>query len=435
MLFKQRSLQQLALTLFIGGQLAGVSLFWATPKALADEVVITDEEKDDIKDDINKIEDKLAKEEKKKNLLQSDLANISSTLSATQASIARVSRLVQEAESSIQSKEQEIQNLEQQAILDRHLLRSLLQELYYSNNLPLVEVMLGEDDVTKVLDTNDNLFSTQEKIQQLIGEMSEAKEQIANEKVSLEERKDDHETLLSVQNKQKQGLVLEKNEVAEDLEDQATVVSKLQSELNELQGDLQVLTGKSYSASNIKEAISFASGKTGVPKGFLYGMLKVETNLGKNVGGCTYAQVESGAEANYKKGKLSTRAWNTFLTRRKTFKTITDELDLDYKKQKVSCNPSGYAGTGGAMGVAQFMPDTWLGYKSRVASVTGNNPPSPWNLTDGVTAMALKLKQTPGVTNGDTSALKRATCSYLGTCWEGYYKPVLYWAKNYKQLI
>ena len=420
--------------LFLGSFFLGVS-FAVTPEVQAEDVVVSDEERDDIKDDINKIEDKLAKEEKKKNLLQSDLSHISSTLSATQASIARVSRLVQEAESSIQSKEQEIQNLEQQAILDRHLLRSLLQELYYSNNLPLVEVMLGENDVTKVLETNDNLFSTQEKIQQLIGEMNEAKGQIASEKVSLEERKDDHETLLDVQNKQKQGLVLEKNEVAEDLEDQATVVSKLQSELNELQGDLQVLTGKSYSASNIKEAISFASGKTGVPKGFLYGMLKVETNLGKNVGGCTYAQVESGAEANYKKGKLSKRSYQTFIARRKTFKTITDELDLDYRKQKVSCNPASYAGTGGAMGVAQFMPDTWLGYKARVAAVTGNHPPSPWNLTDGVTAMALKLKQTPGVTNGDTSALKKATCSYLGTCWEGYYKPVLYWAKNYKQLL
>ncbi len=296
--------------LFLGSFFLGVS-FAVTPEVQAEDVVVSDEERDDIKDDINKIEDKLAKEEKKKNLLQSDLSHISSTLSATQASIARVSRLVQEAESSIQSKEQEIQNLEQQAILDRHLLRSLLQELYYSNNLPLVEVMLGENDVTKVLETNDNLFSTQEKIQQLIGEMNEAKGQIASEKVSLEERKDDHETLLDVQNKQKQGLVLEKNEVAEDLEDQATVVSKLQSELNELQGDLQVLTGKSYSASNIKEAISFASGKTGVPKGFLYGMLKVETNLGKNVGGCTYAQVESGAEANYKKGKLSKRSYQT----------------------------------------------------------------------------------------------------------------------------
>lgn len=85
-------------------------------------------------------------------------------------------------------------------------------------------------------------------------------------------------------------------------------------------------------------------------------------------------------EANYKKGKLSKRAWNTFQTRRATFKNICDALDYNYKKQKVSCNPSGYAGTGGAMGVAQFMPDTWNGYKSQVASKTGHNPPDPWTL-------------------------------------------------------
>ena len=161
----------------------------------------------------------------------------------------------------------------------------------------------------------------------------------------------------------------------------------------------------------------------------------METNLGANVGGCTYAQVESGAEANYKKGKLSKRAWTTFQNRREIFKDICESLDYNYKKQKVSCNPSGYAGTGGAMGVAQFMPDTWNGYKSQVASKTGHNPPDPWNLTDGVMAMALKLAKTPGVTSGSKSAMKSAACSYLGTCYAPYINGILYWADNYKSLL
>ena len=417
---------------FVGQFFIGVGLI---PVAQADEVIITEEEKNDINDSIDEIEAKLAKEEKKKNLLQTDLNQISGSLSATQASIARVGRLLQETESTIQSKEQAVENLEKQIILDRHLLRSLLQEMYYSANTPLLEVMLSEDDVKQVLATSDGLFSTQEKVQSLIGEMNDAQEKVTNEKATLEDTKEDHKTLLSVQNKQKQGLVLERNEVAEDLEDQATVVVKLEKELSELQGDLNKILGKSYNAGDIEEAVNFASKRTGVPKGFLFGVLKMETNLGANVGGCTYGQVESGAEANYKKGKLSKRAYQTFIARRKTFKTITDELDIDYKKQKVSCNPSGYAGTGGAMGVAQFMPDTWIGYKSEVASITGHRPPSPWNLTDGVMAMALKLGRVPGVKDGKESAYRRAAAAYLGTSYAPYINGIIYWSKNYKKLI
>ena len=56
-------------------------------------------------------------------------------------------------------------------------------------------------------------------------------------------------------------------------------------------------------------------------------------------------------------------------------------------------------------------------------------------LGDGVTAMALKLKKTPGVTAGKTSAYKSAACSYLGTCYAPYINGILYWADNYKELL
>jgi hypothetical protein len=202
-----------------------------------------------------------------------------------------------------------------------------------------------------------------------------------------------------------------------------------------MRGDINTVSGKSYSLDEVLKAVKFASRETGVPKGFLIGVLKLETNLAKNTGGCTYAQVESGAQAAYKKGKLSKKSWNTFLARKETFQGICDDLDLDYKKQKVSCNPSGYTGTGGAMGVAQFMPDTWNGYKSGVSSITGNKPPSPWDIYDGTVAMALKLKKTPGVTSGSKSAMKSAACSYLGTCYAPYINGILYWADNYKELL
>ena len=297
------------------------------------------------------------------------------------------------------------------------------------------EVMLAEDDVTHFFQNEDGLLSTQERMTGIIEEINETKGKITEEKSSLEDAKKDHEELLALQNKQKQNLVAAKNDVQDDLEDQATTVNRLKKELNELEGDLSKILGKSYNAKDIEDAVDFASKKTGVPKGFLFGVLKMETNLGANVGGCTYAEVEDGAEKNYKAKKLGKVAWATFLRRRDTFKTITKELDIDYRKQKVSCNPRGYAGTGGAMGVAQFMPDTWVAYKSAVSAATGHRPPSPWNLTDGVMAMALKLDKIPGVDKGERAAWKRAAAAYLGTSYAPYINGILYWADNYKKLL
>lgn len=422
---KKISLKKYALLVgILGGIFFGGGVFSASAA----------EDTEDIKDSIDKIEEKLQKEEKKKNALQTDLAQISGNLSATQASIARVARLLQETTTTIQSKEQEVANLEQQMVLDRYLLRQLLQEMYYSNRLPLVEVILSESDVQDVLQTGDNLFSTQEKVQILIAEMNEAKAKVAEEKSSLEETKEDHETLLSVQNKQKQGLVLEQAETKDDLAEQEATVAELEEKLQDLKGDLSVLTGKSYEAKDIRDAVAYASDETGVPKGVLYGFLKMETNLGANTGQCTYKEVEKVSIARYKKyGSKYKASINLLYKRQDLFYDLVDDLGYS-KTKKVSCSPSGYIGQGGAMGVAQFMSDVWMSYSSQIASKTGHKNPDPWNLTDGVMAMALKLKKA-GATSDSSAAIRKASINYLGGFNKGYYEGIVYWSKNYKNLF
>ena len=63
------------------------------------------------------------------------------------------------------------------------------------------------------------------------------------------------------------------------------------------------------------------------------------------------------------------------------------------------------------MGIAQFMPTTWLGYKSQIASITGHNPPDPWNVVDGVVGMAIKLAAAGATSkSGELVASKRYYC-------------------------
>lgn len=189
----------------------------------------------------------------------------------------------------------------------------------------------------------------------------------------------------------------------------------------------------------IEKAVEFASTATGVRKEFLMGMLVVESNLGQNTGQCSYAQVEKDAQRAHASGRLSARAWKTFTKRKETLENIANELGYDHEKLKVSCNPAGYAGTGGAMGIPQFMPDTWLEYKERIASVVKKENPDPWDVTDGVVAMALKLSDVNGVTEHNYSAERNAAKMYLSgnTSWkyDWYANQIMYWSRNYHSLM
>ncbi len=400
-------------------------------------VVFAEEDARDIESDISKIEKKLKKETQELNALKQDLNQINSSLTSTQTLIQRVQNLLNQTEQTIGQKEKEIANLEQQLILERRVLRGLLQEMYFTGDMPLAGIVLAEADLLSLFQENDNLFSTQEKMQEVIQSISEMRAKVTDEKVSLEDAKADHAELLALKNKQKQALVSEKVETEGDLEDQAAVISRLKKELGELQGDLNKLTGKSYDAKDIREAVEFASGKTGVPKGVLYGFLKMETNLGANTGQCTYQEVEKGALAQYKSLLKKNKKWQASIDllykRQKLFYVLVDDLGYNDKK-KVSCNPRSYIGQGGAMGVPQFMSDVWNGYSSQIAAKTGHSKPDPWNLTDGVMAMALKL-QRAGATSDSASVIKRASINYLGTFSPGYYNGIVYWSKNYKSLF
>lgn len=190
----------------------------------------------------------------------------------------------------------------------------------------------------------------------------------------------------------------------------------------------------------IEKAAEFAAEKTGVRKDFIMGMLVVESDLGRNPGKCTYQEVSDGAEKAHANGQLSPRAWQTFKERQDIIEDLAGDLGYDYHQLKVSCNPDGaYAGTGGALGVPQFMPDTWLAYKDRISEIVGKENPDPWNMRDGVVAMALLLSDTPGVTEHNVWAERNAAKMYLsGTTsgqYEWYANQIMYWAVNYEQLL
>ena len=408
--------------------------FWGG-NVKADTATVDQSAVQDTQNNISDLQKKLEKAQAAKEKLQQNLGQIQKSVSIVKLDINKTKSVIQDTVANISRKETEVANMNDQITLQKELLKSFMQQVYYNQNQPILNVVLASQNFADVFSNTDHLLTLGDKIKDLSGQIAQNVSQLESDKSQLADLKQQHEQVLATKVDQQQTLVADQVDTQQSIQDKQQTIDKLNKELSQLQGDLNTLLGKSYSAKNIMDAVAYASDKTNVPRGFLIGVLKMETNLGANVGGCTYGQVESGAESSYKAGKLGKTAWATFLKRRDTFKGITKELGLDYQKQKVSCNPKGYTGTGGAMGVAQFMPDTWNAYKSQVASITGNNPPSPWDLGDGVMAMALKLGRTPGVTAGKKTAFKTAACSYLGTCYAPYINGILYWADNYKDLL
>lgn len=389
-----------------------IAVFFMTSVFSFGSGTLAAEDADDIQDKIDKYQDKQEAVQKQLDQAQSNLAKNQSQMSVTKS-------LIQKTETEISRKEKEIENLEQRIELNKSLLRGYLQEAYWDDQDPTLELLLNSENLSYAVENFDQMLSVKEKMLSVLSDMDDSKKELDEATAALSDKKEDHEKLLSVQQGQQY-------EIKSDISEAQTTLSELNAKINKLKGELSSLLGKSVSFKNVIDAAAFAAKKTGIRKDYLLGVLVVESNLGRYTGGC-----------NFKESKMSG-------TRATIFKSICKELDYNYQKQKVSCPPKSYKGTGGAMGVAQFMPDTWQGYKSKISAVTGNSPPDPWDLTDGVVAMALKLTQVSGVTAHKKSAEAKAYCIYLaGGNWASYCdsngvnygEKVLYWADNYEKLM
>lgn len=391
----------------------------------------------DIQDDIKKTEKQLEAAQKKETALKRDLSQITGSLVVTKEIIAKTTNLLSDTESTITRKEAEIGAIESEIVLQKHFLRELMRSLYESGNTPLAEIVLNHEDVRLSIAEGEQLLSVQDKIRMISDDLQDSRGTVLEEKDVLEDAREEHARLLRLKSEQEKSLVVAKIETQSDLQDQQKIISRLSKELSELQGDLSRLTGKSYDAKDIRDAVEFASDKTGVPEGVLYGFLKMETNLGANTGQCTYDEVESGAISRYKALLKKNKKWQASIDLLYKRRGIFDDLvkDLGYNKsKKVSCNPRSYIGQGGAMGIPQFMSDVWRGYENQITAKTGHKTPDPWNLTDGVMAMAIKLSRA-GATSSKESVIRSASVNYLGTFSPGYYNGIVYWSKNYTLLF
>ncbi|MBI2038392.1 MAG: lytic murein transglycosylase [Candidatus Nealsonbacteria bacterium] len=235
------------------------------------------------------------------------------------------------------------------------------------------------------------------KNRELLKNIKDLKVYLESQKDSLDSEKIDLEKVVKMQILQKQ-----QNEAAQKEKDNFLKLTEVQYQKQlqdkaEVQKRASEIRARIFEIIGVPEAPTFGEAyalaqeiekTTGVRPAFLLAVLTQESNIGKNVGQCYLRNKDTGegisvAGNTIQKVMKPSRDIQPFLT-------ITQELGRDPYNTPVSCPIPSIGGYGGAMGPAQFIPATWLGYRDRIRSITGKTP-DPWNIRDAFLAAALYL--------------------------------------------
>ncbi len=258
-------------------------------------------------------------------------------------------------------------------------------------------------------------------------------------KAVLEDQKTDAANLLKIQSIQKQdlaGTIGEQNSLLVETKGKEnnyqTLLADRKKRAAELRGRIYELfnTGKQINFGQAVDIAKWTSNLTGVRAAFVLAVLTQESNLGKNVGTCNRA------------GDPESKSWKVVMkpTRdHEPFKTITGELGLDIDTTPVSCpmkdKNGNQVGWGGAMGPAQFIPSTWMGYRAKVAKLSGKSTANPWDIRDSFLAAAIKLTNdgADGTDDGDWQAAMKYFAGSVNLKYRFYGDNVLKTTKQYEE--
>lgn len=335
--------------------------------------------------------------------LGSEVGKLNAQVASLNAQIKALTVNMQLLDRKIGTTETEITATEDSLSQNEIVLGQLIRETYRSDQSSLLEIMLKNGELSDFVTDVDNVQALQVSVKAAIGTISNLKGQLENHKVALGEAREDAMTAQQYQALQRQRA----NQVAQQkksllvqtqgqeakyqvlLKDTQAKASQIRSRLFSLLGGGQMQFGDAYKLAKA------AGDATGVRPALILAVLDRESALGANVGRCSY------------KSSMSP-------TQQPIYLAITSQLGIDPDSVMVSCAIVSDGAYGGAMGPAQFMPATWQGYASRIASLTGHRPPSPWNNMDAFMATALYMKDAGAIAGNTQSELVAAAKYYAG---------------------
>ena len=348
----------------------------------------------DIENQIAQYEQELKNVQGQKNTLQNKInqlkkqqATLNLQIKATNLRIRNLATQISDTQTAIDKNAASIQLLKSQ-------IGQFLEQIYERDDYPFLYVLFAKGNLSDIFSELESYAQISQGLTGLSEEMKTTNEQLNQNEDVLSQQKDDAKNLLSIQNLQKQGLFDSVGQQNNLLEETKGKESNYQAVLSDKQKQAQAIRDRLYQLLEVTNQITFgqavelaqwAGGHTGVRAAFLLAILTQESNLGKNVGTCN------------RPGDPPSKSWKVVMNPTRDqplFLQITQELELDTDTTPVSCpmhdSRGRQIGWGGAMGPAQFIPSTWMGYKDQVSAISGKTA-NPWDIRDAFLAAALKL--------------------------------------------
>ncbi len=350
---------------------------------------------------------------KKGKSYNNEIALLKARITQAQSNIKAKNVQIGRLDDDISQKSHEVTQLSDKLDRERQSLAQLIRLTAEYDNVNLVEEMFSGDTLSNFFLDVDQFVSLQQALSNSTQTVKHIRKDTEDAKQALEEKKNqeidaraelERAKTVHEENKktQQQLLSITKNQEAgyqKILADRKRKIAAIRDALFRLQDDTSIQFGQAY------DYAVEAQKDLGIRPAFLLAIFSQETSFGKFVGGCVLTDDNGNGK------KISSGAAVSKLMALRDiapFKKITAALVKDPYSTPVSC-PQSY-GYGGAMGAAQFIPSTWIGFVSRVQPLVGSYP-NPWNPRHAFVTAAMYLTDL-GAAKGTASAERNAACRY-----------------------
>jgi hypothetical protein len=338
-----------------------------------------------------------------KNTLQNKIASLKNEQVSNELQVEKLTLLINDIDAQSQEIADDIQKTEALIASRKKELGGLIRLLNERDGFSLAYVLASGNFISGALAEAQSYDETVQNIGKLANEAATAYGDLMNAQQNLEDRYSESANYLSLK-------IIAQKQVVDSLGTQSSLLkatkgkeSVYQAQLKDSKTQAAAIKTRLYQLLQTSQQINFgeavtiakwASGQTGVRVPFLLAVITQESSLGRNVGTCN------------RQGDPPGKSWRVVMKPdrdQQPFLSITAALGRNPDTTPVSCpmhDASGnQVGWGGAMGPAQFIPSTWLGYENKISVITGKTA-DPWDIRDAFLAAAIKLAADGGTSEG-----------------------------------
>ncbi|MEK7638159.1 MAG: lytic murein transglycosylase [Patescibacteria group bacterium] len=358
----------------------------------------------------------------KSKTLQNEIARLNAQIGQISTQIKQLAVSIDQTGMEIQQTTGAINDAEEKIALHQGALAEYIRALDETDRKSLAQIILQNNALSDFFDYVHQIQLTQDNLRITIGEMRDLQIALDGQRNILEGKKGELERMKGLTEIQQRDLASakgSKNVILKETKGQEVKFQQLikttKQNLDRLKEQIYYLQANGITVEDAVKYAQLAAIGAGIRPAFLLALLEVESRLGLNVGKGNwqddmvqcYLRLSQIARTTDRKAFYIRRAE----TEKNAFLSITSALGLNPDSVKVSKEPS--YGCGGAMGPAQFIPSTWLGYAPSVMQLTGRSTANPWNTEDAFTAAAVKLAK-GGATSKTRAGEIAAAKAYIG---------------------